>query len=185
MEYWPSPNDGPLRQGEILEGLVEYQVSGSGSDDIKRIKHRRCVIMSADCDLEQDYNRRLEGPEVDDPKLVPYALGLDMFEDNEIRPMVGTSSVWRLVRQGQHQRYHHFAEGQQGPARLPALTADFKRFTAFFLEEVYRELSRGGAARVCRVPPVYVHDFVQRFFAYLSRIGLPAEADLPRLFPEG
>src|SRR5205823_3329146 len=60
--YFLSPTNAPLRTGEILSGVIQRRRSfkslGLESPEIEEIKHPYSVVVTQDCDLEQDYFAR-------------------------------------------------------------------------------------------------------------------------------
>jgi len=90
-------------------------------------------VLTALCDLEQDYNaRRVDAPR-DDPRLLPHVLLFDLYEESSLRHRFDTKQ-WRRVRQNQDERYHHLdaemvgdlAEPEEPPAgeRMGELAKD-------------------------------------------------------------
>ncbi|MGQ0714402.1 MAG: hypothetical protein ACT4PJ_11830 [Gemmatimonadaceae bacterium] len=184
----PPPNEGALRQGEILGEVWVHQplapATAIQADGplVASTNHRFMVVLHADCDLLQDYNERdrarKAGAAVDQshPSLVPQVLLCDAYEESHARSRVGASDLWRRIRQNQDERYHHIQSAAianvQGPA-FPPLILDFRRTFAIFTEALYAPLETGEIHRLSLIPPVYLHDLMHRFFGYHSRVGLP------------
>jgi len=190
--YEDPPSSGALRQGEILGDLWEHRPvrsggasRGSDGSEIQSLLHPRVIVMTADCDLEQDFTVRFDddrpGNYVDilerdyvNSALLPHALLCDVYEATEIRSRTppGTEG-WRRIQQNQNERYHHFgaADVNQG-GELPDLYLDFKKTFALPVEDVYAGLG-GKVVRLAVVPPVYLHDVIHRLYNFLSRVGLP------------
>src|SRR5437870_1279779 len=68
--YAASSLDEPLRQGEILSDVVQFQLKTSALDEIPvkgdappfdRVEHPLVVVISQDCDLDQDFKYREQG----------------------------------------------------------------------------------------------------------------------------
>src|SRR6266849_4303247 len=60
--YILSNTNAPLRTGEILSGVIQHRRSfkslGLESREIEEIRHPYSVVVTQDCDLEQDYFAR-------------------------------------------------------------------------------------------------------------------------------
>lgn len=189
----PAPANGPLRQGEILRDVWEHRAlvpaSKRQTDDpveFVSIQHPLMVVMSADCDLEQDYKARhpeFAAPEHRDkfrsaPEKyqISYVILCEAFEETSIRSLLPLGrEFWNRVRGNQDERYHRFPSatirGQE--LVLPDLYLDFKRYSPISTEQLYAGLATEGLERVAIVPPIYLHDLLHRFYGFLSRVGTP------------
>ena len=142
------PNAGALRQGEILGDIWIHRPLYPPIENpentpinIHSPYHKLMIVMSADCDLEQDFNRRFPEPQsqaqyqsvnVDDthPSLIPDILFCDIYEEADIRPRIAGTDIWKQIRKTQNERYHRFELANVGnPAQreLPTLYLDFKK----------------------------------------------------------
>lgn len=189
---------GPLRQGELLGGVYEHRpsippVEHAAGGDAKLVptKHGRLVVLSPECDLLQDYRLReqiasdkppTETDVESDPTIIPHVLLCGAFEESEIksRESVVTgkkliqSDIFRRIKQNQDLRYHYFPDAKIGAdSQLPALILDFKRILSLVTATIYDGIKTDGLERIAVVPAPFVHDLVQRFFAFQSRIGVP------------
>lgn len=172
---------GPLRQGEILTDVIQrrrsFQSLSQAVPQIEEIRHPFCIIVSQDCDLEQDYKARYgEKPATD--KLLPSVLLL------QVETYVGLTSalpsdskIRKLVSENRHERYHVFEQVSgtvDSPGEgLPALGTDFKRYFTVPTEELYAQLQpESNAQRRTQLNTNYLEHFNQRFAGYLSRVAL-------------
>ena len=144
------------------------------------------IVMTADCDLEQDFNARFpEGSAADKgaetavekghPSLVPHVLLCEVYELGEIRARVGASDLWKRMQQNQDERYHHLPPariGDQPVNGFPDLYLDFKKTVALPTENLYLAVAQ-GVRRLALVTPIYIHDLMHRFYGFLSRVGVP------------
>ncbi len=145
------------------------------------------VVMTAVCDLEQDFRVRfsLEGSSAphkregvldSDPHLLTHVLLCDAFEEGQIRQQITGTDIWKRVRQNQDERYHHLSSGplrDMSGDNLADLYMDFKKATTIPTELLYDGLSMHKVQRLAVVLPVYVHDLMHRFYSFLSRVGVP------------
>ena len=138
--------------------------------------------MTADCDLEQDhavrfpteelradagaYERRLAN------RLLSHVLLCDAVEEANLVTPGG--DVMRRITQNQDVRYHRLPAAPigDGGAEIPDLYFDFLRTFGYSLAAVYSAIEENQLERRALVPHTYVHDLVQRFFAFHSRIGV-------------
>lgn len=189
---YEDPPSWALRQGEILGELWEHRpiaaVASLGADEMPSIQsllHPRVIVMTADCDLIQDFAVRFndERPgnyegilERDQAHstLLPYVLLCDMYEATDIRSRTPPGSeAWRRIDGNHNQRYHRLAAAAvKGGGALPDLYLDFRKTFALPGEAIYAAVGH-GLVRMGLVPPVYLHDLMHRFYGYLSRVGLP------------
>ena len=197
LEYDSPFPYGAIRQGEILSGMHLHTPQHSPTALVEgetvpvlSVSHNRMIVVNPDCDLEADFDARFLPPEVlrnpggwphigDHHSLVPVVLLCDVFEESEIRGSdrpISSSDLWRRVRANQDERYHRFPASQiRGHAgySLPELFLDFRRTYAVQTDWLYRAIADSAIQRVALVPPVYLHDLIQRYYSYYARVGLP------------
>lgn len=189
FRYNTPRNSGPLVQGEILSGIWELRpqrppisTDEGASLEINPMEHPLVVVMTAVCDMEQDFDARFNNPDgaesdPNSPRLVPQTLLCDVYTHEDIRPRFrGMPDVWRRIKQNQDERYHHLNAGDIGDPptdRLSDLYLDFRKILALPTRSIYEGLEL-ELNRVAVVPDVFIHDLIHRFYGYLSRIGLPA-----------
>ncbi len=146
------------------------------------------VVMSPDCDLEWDYFLRFPKPEhaagyqpapgiESQSKYLPHVLLCDAHPDEELLAMPGMNKgIWRNVISNQDQRYHHLPSGPVGNPHvspLPDLVLDFKKPLTIPTSMLYEGVRLFRVRRLGVVPPIYLHDLIQRFYGFLSRVALP------------
>jgi hypothetical protein len=171
-----------LRQGELLTGLVQaildVEFIGKEEDRIDRKIHPYAIILTQDCDLEQDFKARSERNKLD--KLIPSVLFCEAVTAEALRGSAGiTTDIWKRIRINKDERYQFLqrigsvqdAAGQD----LPELGIDFKRYFTIPADEVYRRIELGEARRRCVLSSPYLEHFCCRFAYYLSRVALPLD----------
>ncbi len=193
--YAPPPSDGELRQGEILTGLYELQPRRSPTATIEDeeipvepIIHPRVMIMTADCDLLQDFSARTSyedrigdtGIEQEISNMLPSVLLCDLYIQEELRSRVPKGSeIWRRIEQNQNERYQHLISApivNSDSDRLPDLYMDFKKLITIPPYWLYKGLERPDTYKLKReavVPVIYLQQVMHRFFGFQSRIGTP------------
>jgi hypothetical protein len=157
---------------------------------IASVLHGLMVVMSPDCDLIWDFKVRFLGedapialepaePDVEHQASgMPHVLACDAFLGEDIRHRVPEGSKgWSRVGKNQDERYHHLPSSPFADAEeivLPDLFLDFKKSLAFPTSFLYEGLRTGDVRRTARVPPIYLHDLVHRFYGFLSRVAVPS-----------
>lgn len=183
LRYQSPPTSGALRQGEVIRGLVEHRIVAPAGEiapatvlTTDPIKRRLVVVMTADCDLLQDFNARGTSDSEELPHVIPHALLFDLYDPAEIRPRAGSTDLWKRVRQNEDQRYHTLAAadvGESASAAIPELCIDFRKGFGIPLAQIYEALRMGLVERVALVPDIWIQQLMQRCYNYLGRVGLP------------
>ncbi len=173
-----------LRQGEILSNVVQSQLSLAsvgGPPEVDFKHHPFAVLLTQDCDLEQDFDAKQKGKMND--KRLPGLLFCEMAtaEETKVRVAENNLKQWeRLsIRINKNERYHFFQKVDPScDARqigLDELVVDFKRYFTLPTEEVYRRIECGEAHRRCVLVSPYLEHLSSRFAYYLSRVALPLD----------
>lgn len=182
--------DGCLSQGEILRDLAEYipavptaESPENTSVPFEMVSHPVSVVVTADCDLAQDFKVRYHGecqsaaPDPGDPKMLPCVWLVDAFTREQLRVRFD-KDLWKHIERNHDVRYHRLAAAavrDRSDEPLPGLYLDFKRVFALPTRWLYEALRHQNSLRVAVVPPIWIHGLIQRFHAYSGRIGLPDE----------
>ncbi len=199
--YRASPDDGALRQGEILTGVVEHQVSLEtlkAPDNRIRVDKRRhpfAIVLTQDCDLDWDFNAlsRIQGGDWPDDnekakrekakleaRRIPAILLCEVHAATEIRDREDiNSTIWSQIKINKNERYHFFqlipAEADLMGEGLPELTIDFKRYFTIPTGELYHYIIGGDAHRRTCLDNPYLEHISHRFASFLSRVALPQD----------
>lgn len=176
-------------QGEILRNLWEYRILRTSprveGQDVESvgIHHPLVVVLTADCDLLQDYNARtadggLAYAAVDEskPAMLGCVLMCSLFTEEEIKMGLPGSDVWKRVKRAQDERYHRLLAGDitgRANSEFPDQYLDFRKAFALPSRAIYEGIEARSVTREAVVPPIFVHDLMHRFFGYLSRVGIP------------
>jgi hypothetical protein len=188
LVYAPSPaphTPAPLRQGEIIPNLIQFYLDAAslGSEDAvvgQQRAHPFAVIITQDCDLEQDFKVRQKNETSD--KLLPSILFCEVAKAEEMLGRVrqhGGSRAWNRIRMNKDERYHFLQQIEPADDALgkglPEMAIDFKRYFTIPSDELYGRLALGEAQRRCVLQSPYVQHLSSRFAYYLSRVALPQE----------
>jgi hypothetical protein len=183
--YIPS-TAGALRQGEIISGLtqIRLQIESVGSDEpvVDFEWHPLAIVVTQDCDLEQDFKiRTLLQNSTPSPsnKLLPNILFCQIISAEELKQANAlNSALWSRVKINKDERYHFFQKVMPSDDALgeglSELGLDFKRYFSIPTEEVYARLKLDAQRRCCLLSP-YLEHFSTRFAYYQFRVALPQD----------
>jgi hypothetical protein len=178
-----------LRQGEVLTSFIRYEL------DVEKLRERQpievfqvthpiVVVLSQDCDLEQDFTRRQKGKS--DNLLASVLFCSVAMNDDEFRHGTGLGTKeWKKVVENREPRLHYLRAVPQADDALneglPDLIVDFRQYFSLPTEEAY--FCAQAARRRCRLDTPYAEHLSQRFFSHMGRVALPLDHHLP--LPEG
>lgn len=179
---------GPLRQSEILTSIRQFFADVDRSA-IGYTIFDYVVVLSQDCDLEQDYNKRQEGKS-------GQLNGVLLFEAKTLGAMkaIGMDAgQYRKVCQDALDRYYLIpatpAEDDLQGQALPDLIIDFKRYFTIATRDLdWQFASSIPPQRRTRIISPYLEHLQGRMASYMHRVALPeprvpsitfAEATLP------
>jgi hypothetical protein len=175
----------PLRQGEVLTGVIQRRRSfrslGENNPELEEIQHPYVLVVSQDCDLEQDHRQRTntEAPANTSDKLMPNVLLVQAVKAQElIAALPKGKDIYKRVIQNKDERYHVLQRvephADSTAVGVPALGIDFKRCFSVPTDELYVQLS-SHAIRRTRLYSPYLEHFSKRFADFLNRVALPAD----------
>ncbi len=172
-------------QGDILRDIefVEYFSEKDGFLELSRITFPYVIVLTQDCELEQDYRVRWsrKGTQNDDKRLLSILVaplynvehvyagehlsGLDMT----MRSIRKNKTDGRNLRNNDTPRYHYIEFPSS--VQLAASVVDFKHYFSVNIEYLKKMKQTNF---VCKVAEIYREAVSQRFSAFLSRIALPS-----------
>lgn len=181
-----------VHQGEIYKNIEYIQsVKVEGKDiEIKKIVFPLVIVLTQDCDLEQDSSYYLSNeihPKNDDKKLLSVivaplynedlflsgehlndeTLKLTMRKFNKKKKGKLTTEYKNLIN-NETPRYHHIEFQKDIP--LVNCIIDFKHYFTVNIQEL---LKNKRETFICKISELYREDISHRFAFFLSRIGLP------------
>lgn len=185
--YSASLQSEPLRQGEILSGVLQRlrtvkSLLPNQKPELAEMEHPFAIVVSQDCDLLTDFEFRKTSQGIvqeSSHKVLPNTLLCEVvtLEDFLARVPKGRD-IWKRIIENKDERYHVLQQVPQSedlPGHgLPSLGIDFRRYFSIRTEELYIQLEM-GVSRRCRLNSPYLEHFSSRFAAYLSRIALPKD----------
>lgn len=183
-----------LFQGDILrdiEVLARTHSTVTGDDDPHLDISTRLlpyvVVLTQDCDLDQDYSAHQNANRRDNDKFLlsvlicpayPAALVKDgkHLEDHQMQIL--NSNLWKPVKSNHNSRYHFLEADNQ--LQVPEVVLDFKQYFTVSRDEIYEQ--GFGTNYVATINTLFRESLSRRFAEYLTRIALPefpASVDLP------
>jgi hypothetical protein len=174
-------------QGEILENVVQIKPSIENNEegviDVFPVPHELVVVMSQDCDLQQDFDRR----EAAEGGTLPNILFCDVYPAETLRAKLQSQDQlsrkdWKKrIAQNQNDRFHYLQKVEPNQDLhshgLSALALDFKIYFTLPTDELYARLAH-GILRRCTLNTPYVEHLAHRFFKFQSRVALPRDHEI-------
>lgn len=171
-----------LRQGDILRDVqwVESVVESSGIIEVSRVVFPLAIVLTQDCDLEQEHRYRTEARSTQDKWLISVLMaplyniehvyqGEHLSELGIVMERVPKSgSTGNFLRKNERPRYHYLEFDESVPI-VPSVV-DFKHYFSATVEYL---TGLKPSSFVCSIAPLFREDIAQRFASYLARVGLP------------
>ena len=169
-----------ISQGDVFREVecIEYVVEKRGIIEVSKIVFPLVIVLTQDCDLEQDWQNR--GKANQSTRLLsvlvaPLYNAEHIFQGEHLsdlgirtEPINKKKTPGAMLMQNERPRYHHIDFPQSIP--LVASAVDFKHY--FSIRVAYVERVR-RTNFVCRLSELFREDVSQRLASYLGRIGLP------------
>ena len=179
---------GRLRQGQVIRNLYEYVPNGrptaDGPAEVTALHHPLVIVLSPECDLVSDYELRNANPNggfelTQSSKFLEHIQCCKIFEEGEIRNTHGLRSKdWSFIKTNRHERYHAISPEALGRADSDArLCLDFKRIFSVSTEYLYALLEADGLEMDAILEPPWLHQLVQRCYAFQARVCVPDPID--------
>jgi hypothetical protein len=177
----------PFRQGEILSNVLrirlDLQTMGTATEGILLVTHVYAIVLTQDCDLEQDFRVRYSGGALDRSDLsrqIPNVLLGNVTTAEELKTSNKLQGdLWRRVPQNKDERYHFLQAVEPGcdaqSQGLPEMAIDFKRYFTVPTDELYQRVERQETQRRCGLKSPYLEHLSGRFAFFLSRVALPED----------
>jgi hypothetical protein len=178
-------------QGDIYRDVehLEYVHEKKGVLEVSTIVFPLAVVLTQDCDLEQEYLFRWSqaGKKTQDKWLISVLvaplynaehvfLGEHLLDlDMKMEPINARRTPGEYLKDNERPRYHYLTFPDDVPI-VPSVV-DFKHYFSVGSEYVRRHRTDHF---VCRLAELDREDLSHRFAAYLARIGLPVPEPSPR-----
>jgi len=176
--------DNRICQGDVIQDVdcIETVIEIEGIIEVSKITFPLVIVLTQDCDLEQDHLLRFEQKDTQDKRLIsvlvaPLYNAEHVFAGEHLSEL-GINS--QLIKKGktpgnflmtnQNPRCHYVEFPKQ--VNIVPSVIDFKHYFSVHVSYL-QELKKGNF--ICTVSELYREDISQRFASFLSRIGLPNE----------
>lgn len=173
-------------QGDIYKNIeyLEYATENSGIVEISKILFPLVLVLTQDCDLQQDYDYRLneESSSSQDKYLLSVLVvplyNIEHFYDGNHLSEIGLKMAPfprksdatdnKRLKQNEIPRFHYLEFPED--SELVSSVLDFKQYFAVDIKYL-NTISKSNF--VCKISELYREDISHRFSSFLSRIGLP------------
>lgn len=171
-------------QGDIFHDVehIEHVKERGGIVEVSKIIFPNIVVLTQDCDLEQDFRfRKPSIPGKTQDKLLISVLVAPIYNAEHVflgehmsalnmkmEAIKKGKSAGTFLKNNERPRYHYL-DFPQSPSLVDSVV-DFKHYFSLNIHYLMRIRSQNF---VCRLAELHREDLSQRFAAYLSRIGLP------------
>lgn len=173
-----------LAQGDIIKDVefIEFAIETEGNIEISKILFPLVVVLTQDCDLEQDFKNRTQESNQQDKYLFSVIVaplynvehvysgehlnGIDLQMQLINRRETKTEN--KFLKQNKNPRYHYLEFEESIP--IVNSVIDFKHY--FTVNVNYLQILK-KTNFICKISGLYREDISQRFSSFLSRIGLP------------
>lgn len=172
-------------QGDILKNveLIEYAIEKDGILEISKIIFPLVLVLTQDCDLQQDFkNRNITNPQNHDKHLISIIVApiynIEHIYNGEHLSELGLKMQLinrkadktenKFLKNNQNPRYHYLEFDSTIP--IVESVIDFKHY--FTVNINYLDLHKENNF-VGKVSELYREQISHRFAGFLSRIGLP------------
>ncbi len=173
-----------VSQGDIYKDIdfVEYILEKDGIVEFSRITFPYVVVLTQDCELQQDYayrkgqsDRFLQNKMLLSVLVAPLYNAEHLFNGEHLSELdIQTTKIKKTGTEGKfilantRPRYHYLDFPENVPIAKSVI--DFKHYFSVNVEYLRKEKSKNF---VCKISELYRESLSQRFANYLSRIGLP------------
>ncbi len=172
-----------ISQGDVFRNVecIESVSERAGIIEVNKIVFPLVVVLTQECDLEQDARNRADAQRASDDKVLFAVLVSPLYNAEQVflgehlselgmtmSPINKKRSPGEMLMKNERPRYHYLDFPREVP--IVASIVDFKHY--FSVSVAYLEKIRPRSF-VCRLSELFREDLSQRFAAYLARIGLP------------
>jgi len=168
-----------VHQGDILRDLRVVEVARDPMARASETKLPYTIVLTQDCDLEQDFLSRNDATSLNQDKylrailLCPAYASKEFREGQHLTKLGLKMEYWnhtrfQLIQSQQNERFH-FIEHQEDLG-VQDLVVDFKHYFTVVRDELYEAYD---GIYLATISELFRESLSQRFCYYLGRIGLP------------
>ena len=168
-----------LRNIEVVESVYAQDEEANRELRLQKKELEYAIIITQECDLEQDIKFRLNQNRKTDDKFIHSILLIPAYPAARVKGGTHIEKVvmqsfgsdqWNLVKHNRDYRYHYFTGLLD--YQVPELVADFKHYFTIPRETIYNHY-RNVKQYVASLSELFRENLSIRFAQYLARIGLP------------
>ncbi len=178
--YRRPEKDSPFHQCEVVSDVWIYLLDPLSPPDERTFTkegHPFAMILTPECDLEQDWNARAKDP-VSENQCVGHVLLVDAFPISDLKKRFSGDDLWKPVRQNKNERFQTLeaipAEDDALGEGVACIGLDFKRVFSIPMAEL-RTVPPKRRAYLCSP---YRDHLAFRFAAFSARVGLPRDHNI-------
>ncbi|CAG0986944.1 MAG: hypothetical protein MPEBLZ_02887 [Candidatus Methanoperedens nitroreducens] len=177
-----------ISQGDIYKDIeyIDSITEENGIIEIKKIIFPYVIVLTQDCDLNQDFTFRAVESSTDDKLIISVLvapiynvehlfggehlsqLGLTMQTINKYKKGTKLTTDAKNLFENITPRYHYL--DFEFDANMAPSVIDFKHYFSINVNYLYKIRKTNF---VCKIPELHREDISHRFASFLSRIGLP------------
>lgn len=162
-----------FRQSEILSNVAQYFYNFT-DDAVDAQTIDFAVVLSQDCDLIQDFDKRQRGEEGPLNGVMLY----EAMTVSEAKSRGMKVKEFEKIQSYGMERYHFLSgvpiEHDECAEGVPDLILDFKKYFTISAVELHWQAARdGGIRRRSRLTSPYLEHIQKRASSYMSRVALP------------
>lgn len=172
-----------IGQGEILSNVIRFCLDHGTIGDEQPVfipvVYEYAIVLTQDCDLEQDSNARGNGKASSLPDIL--LCQLPTADQLRAPPSSLYSKIWEKIKINKDERYHFLEKTPPDfdllQTGLPELCIDFKRYFTIPVAEVYAQIESKRTFRRAMLRDPFLQHLSSRFSYFLGRVALPREHD--------
>lgn len=171
-----------IQQGDIFRDvtIVERVRRDGGSVEATQRTITYGIVLSQDCDLEQDFDNRSKLDSPTNDKYLQHILICQAYvasafkdgahlEDLNLKMQNWGGPDWKKIKSNQNYRYHYLEAFDD--LQIPELVIDFKHYITAPRDLLYRDEVK--ANYLGTFAELFRENLSTRFAHYLSRVALP------------
>lgn len=164
----------------LIQDVVQVETSeGEHEWSLNEVTYDYSVVLTQECDLDQDYNYRIIN-KGDHDKYIPMILMVPAYLAESLRygnHLTGYGQKmqhihtddWGKVKNNENKRYHYLKIDID--KNVPELVIDFKHFFTMSRDVIYNKVM--NLSYKASLTILYREELSQRFCNFISRIGIP------------
>jgi len=165
---------------KLIQDIVQVETpEGEPEWTVNEVTYDYSVLLTQECDLEQDYNFRMDN-KGDHDKYIPMILMVPAYLAEDLRygsHLINygqkmqrlNSNDWGKVKHNENKRYHYLKRDMD--KNIPELVIDFKHFFTMSRDFIYNKIMQISYEASLTI--LYREELSQRFSNFISRIGIP------------